>query len=207
MYFVKNPHIIKWLYPSMTWEIPVQDNSVFLTFDDGPDPGVTPQVLDLLKKYEAKATFFCVGQNVEKYPVLYERLIFEGHTTGNHSHSHLKGSKTDTAHYLEDIQKAARVIKSKLFRPPYGKIRAEQVKALKNKYKIVMWNVLAGDFDKAVSMEEVLKRLIDHTKPGRIIVLHDNAKFRATMLPALESYLDHCTRKGFKFLAIREEML
>jgi len=176
MYFVRNPIILRWFYPSLIWRIPSKEKSVYLTFDDGPTPGITEFVLDELKKHEAKATFFCIGENVLKHPELFQRIKDEGHTVGNHTMNHLNGWKTSAALYVQDVKLADDLISSRLFRPPYGKIRPLQIKMLKAKFKIVMWDVLSGDFDEKVSIEKCLEYVLKNMRSGSIVVMHDSMK-------------------------------
>lgn len=156
--------------------MPVIDNEVYLTFDDGPHPDITPFVLDLLKEYDAKATFFCIGNNVLKYPFIYKRIIDEGHSVGNHTYQHLNGWKTSDKDYLEDIIHAQKYIDSKLFRPPYGRITRFQTQAIKAIFKIIMWDILSGDFDQKISGEECLANVLTNITAGSIVVFHDSEK-------------------------------
>jgi peptidoglycan/xylan/chitin deacetylase (PgdA/CDA1 family) len=206
MYFVKTPNIIKQIYPSLIWEIKEEGKNIYLTFDDGPDEAVTSDVLDLLENYEAKATFFCVGEKVVQNPTIYQEIIDRGHSVGNHSHNHLKGKQTSLKAYLQNVEKASKVIKSNLFRPPYGSFRRHQVNALKNEYSIVMWSVLPGDFDKKVPKQKVLKRAIQHTKAGSIIVFHDNKKFKDTMIYSLTGFLEVFKAEGFNFKSLTVDL-
>lgn len=202
MYLVKTPYIASWYSPSLVWRIKSGEPVIYITFDDGPDPGVTPEVLDLLDQYNAKATFFCVGEKVKNNGDLYNTILNRGHITGNHTYNHTNGKKTSTSEYIKNVEKAAEYIHSSLFRPPYGRITSSQVKALKDKYKIIMWTVLPGDFEKGISEEKVLKRAVKYTRNGSIIVFHDNIKFRETMLPALKGFLEYFHKKGFRFKAL-----
>ncbi|HSQ44026.1 MAG TPA: polysaccharide deacetylase family protein [Ginsengibacter sp.] len=199
-YFVKTPSIIKKLYPECLWSVKTNENVVYLTFDDGPTPQVTPFVLDLLKKYNAKATFFCIGKNVKEYFEIYKQVISDGHKPGNHTFSHLNGWKTDDKKYLEDIEKSANIIDSELFRPPYGRITKFQLKALqgeKFKLKTVMWDVLSGDFDLKISPENCYLNVANNSNPGSIIVFHDSAKAFPRLEYALPKALDFFSAKGF----------
>ncbi len=207
MYFVKTPAFANLFYPGLIWRIKDTQKNIYLTFDDGPDEKVTPAVLSLLDKYQAKATFFCVGEKVKQNPEIYNSIIEKGHQTGNHSYNHLKGNKSSVTDYLNNVKKAAALIQSTLFRPPYGKISPYQIKQLRKDYKIIMWSVLPGDFERKISKEEVLSRSIKYTKNGSIIVLHDNSKFYDKMMFALEGVLEHFQKKGYKFKAITEELL
>jgi peptidoglycan/xylan/chitin deacetylase (PgdA/CDA1 family) len=188
MYLIRPPSLLRRLFPGLIWTIPNEENRVFLTFDDGPDPEVTPWVLDTLAEFEAKATFFCLGKKVEKHPDLFERIKREGHAVGNHTYSHLDGWKTKNGKYFEDIERADVLIGSKLFRPPYGRIKPSQIKVLREKYKIIMWDVLSGDFDGRISSQQCLTNLSKFVKPGSIIVLHDKIRVSSKIndiLPAL----------------------
>ncbi len=181
--------------------------SIYITFDDGPIPEVTPLVLDILTEYEAKATFFCVGNNVSKYPDVFRRIVNDGHSVGNHTFSHLNGFKSDTGEYLEDIEKCNSLINSNLFRPPHGRMKITQYKAVKDKYRIIMWSVLTGDYNKKLSKEEVLNNALKYTKEGSIIVFHDSLKAAESMLYALPAMLKHFSQRGYQFKAINQEPL
>lgn len=162
----------------MVWNILTKEKQLYLSFDDGPHETATPFVLDSLKQYNAKATFFCIGKNVKAYPNIYERILNEGHATGNHTYNHLDGWKTKNDLYVNDIADAAKYINSKLFRPPYGKIPPFVSKMLRKKldYKIIMWHILSGDFDKKLSPQKCLENVLLNAKPGSIIVFHDRKK-------------------------------
>ena len=207
MYLSKTPNIARLFYPDLLWKMKGASDSIYITFDDGPDPDVTPDVLRLLREYKANATFFCVGEKVNKHPGLYASLLKEGHKTGNHTYNHLNGQKTNVSDYLENVNKAAGLIHSRLFRPPYGQFKPAQVRKLKKNYKVVMWSVLPGDFDGRLSKEDVMARSIKHTRKGSIIVFHDNVKFKEKMLFALNGFLSHFSHKGFAFKAIDEGSL
>ncbi len=173
---------------------------LYLTFDDGPIPEVTPKVLDILADFQAKATFFCIGNNVENHPQLYQRIQDEGHAVGNHTYDHLKGWMHPTNDYIENTQKAASLIESKLFRPPYGRIKPAQTKALKALgYTLVMWDVLSYDWDAQIQKEQVLKNCLKSTKKGSILVFHDSQKASKNMLYALPKVLAHFSKKGYRF--------
>lgn len=209
-YFVKSPFWLKNIYPNLIWDIPSQEKKLFLTFDDGPHPIITIQVLDLLKAYNAKATFFCIGNNVVKYPQVYKRIIDEGHAVGNHTFNHLNGWKTPDELYLNEIDKTRDYIDSNLFRPPYGRISRFQIQQLlKPKYqmKMVMWSVLSGDFDRDISAEKCLNNVLLSTKAGSIIVFHDSEKAAEKMLYALPKVLEQFSKKGFAFEKITDMAL
>ena len=201
-YFVKTPGWIKKLYNRSTWSIPVNEKIIYLSFDDGPHPVITPFVLDELKKYNAKACFFCIGKNVLACPEVYKRIIEDGHTVGNHSFNHLNGWKTNDALYLDDIAAAKKYIDSNLYRPPYGRITRFQLKQLampRFNLKTVMWTVLSGDFDKSISPEKCLQNVIRKSEPGSIIVFHDSEKANERMRYALSGTLEHFSKKGYRF--------
>ena len=172
---------------------------LYITFDDGPIPEVTPQVLEILKRYDAKATFFCVGDNVRKYPQVYKRVLDEGHSTGNHSFSHLNGSKTDDATWYADIELCTQYVQTSLFRPPHGRITYKQVKKLQKKFRIIMWSVLTGDYNHSLTKEMVLDFALKYSKSGSIIVFHDSLKAQERMLFALPRVLEHFSKLGYSF--------
>ncbi len=201
-YFIKTPGWLKKLYRDRLWEIPVEEKKMFITFDDGPHPEVTTRVLDELKQYNAKATFFCIGKNVKEFPDVYKRIIEEGHAVGNHTFNHLNGWKTPDGEYLENIAMAKTYIDSQLFRPPYGRIgsfQQRQLSAPKYKLKTVMWTVLSGDFDTKISTERCLQNVVLHAKEGSIIVFHDSEKAKKNVMYALPRMLDYFTREGYQF--------
>ncbi len=200
MYFIKTPFFAKCLYPSLVWDIPNEENKIFLTFDDGVNETLTPFILNELKKYDFKATFFLVGENCERYPQQVKAILDNGHQIGNHSFNHLNGWQTADDMYLENIRQAQIYTQTPLFRPPYGKIRRSQIKKLQNfnyNYKIIMWSLMAGDFDTKISAKICLQRLKKYTKAGDIIVLHDNIKFEHIIKNILPDYLAFCAEKGF----------
>lgn len=203
MYLVKSPYIItEFSKKSITWKVKGVDKQLFITFDDGPIPEVTPDVLDILEMYNAKATFFMVGENVEKYPEIVERILKEEHTIGNHTFNHLNGTKVSDRTYYKNIILAREVIKSNLFRPPYGRIRPRQIMELKKNYKIILWSVLSGDFDLKSTPQKCLNNVVKHAKDGSIIVFHDSLKAKESMLFALKGTLEHFSKLGYDFLAI-----
>lgn len=197
MFLPKSPRIIKALYSQLTWEMP--NNKIYLTFDDGPTPAITDWTLDVLKQFNVKATFFCLGQNVEKHPKLYQRILDEGHAVGNHSYAHPSGWKTSDAEYFDDIEKSQQLINSKLFRPPYGRITKSQTKHLKKQYNIIMWSVLSGDFDVKTSPEKCLDNVLKNTESGAIIVFHDSEKAAPNLKYALPKAIESLLDKGFVF--------
>jgi peptidoglycan-N-acetylglucosamine deacetylase len=206
-YFVKTPWWLKRIYPERVWDIPTKEKIIYLSFDDGPHPTATPFVLDLLNDYQAKATFFCIGNNVKAYPAIYKRVLEEGHQTGNHTQQHLNGWKTSNDLYLADVATATNYIQSALFRPPYGRIKRSQAKgisdAMQNKWaKIIMWDVLSGDFDESLSREKCLANVIGKTKPGSIVVFHDSEKAFPRLSYVLPAMLKFFAQKGFEFRSI-----
>ena len=205
MYLLHTPKIVRALSPSFAvWDMPsATEPAVYLTFDDGPHPTATPFVLEQLAKYKAKGTFFCIGKNVSAYPAVYERILAEGHSVGNHTHNHLKGWKVKTKAYIEDTQQAARLIESKLFRPPYGKIKRMQANQLhETGYRIIMWSLLSGDFDRDISPQRCLENVIFNLKPGHIVVLHDSDKAWERMSYVLPRILEHCKKNHWAVNAL-----
>jgi peptidoglycan/xylan/chitin deacetylase (PgdA/CDA1 family) len=192
------------LYPRRIWRIPPSGGKLYLTFDDGPHPEITTAVLDILKRYQAKATFFCIGDRVMRYPAVYERILHDGHAVGNHTFRHLHGRKYANEEYISDIQEAAACIDSKLFRPPYGRLRAAQQVAVNVMgMTTIMWTVLSGDYDVNMQKEECASRVLGQIKDGDIILFHDSEKAATRMLYALERLLDKGLSEGFIFEAIR----
>lgn len=208
-YLVKTPWWLKKLYGRYTWDIPDRDKSVFLTFDDGPHPQITPFVLDELKKYGAKASFFCIGKNVAAFPDIYERIIAEGHTVGNHTQNHPNGYKTNDQLYVDDYLAAGKLISSLLFRPPYGRIRSSQYRKMCQAtpgVRVIMWDVLSGDFDPGLTKEACLENVLNNTGPGSIIVFHDSEKAFEKMSFVLPLVLKSFSEKGFLLKKIRTDI-
>jgi peptidoglycan-N-acetylglucosamine deacetylase len=204
-YLIKTPWWLKKLYPNCLWDMPANEKVLYLSFDDGPHPTITPFLLDLLKQYNAKATFFCIGDNVIKYPEVYQRLLAEGHAVGNHTYHHINGWKSEDENYLADVEKAAIYIKSNLFRPPYGRVSRSQIKHLrssKSPYKIVMWNILAGDWDPDLHPQNCYARVKSRISAGDIIVFHDSEKAWDRMSYAVPLLLKDFSEKGYKFEVI-----
>ena len=198
-YAVKTPRLLTYLFSSFIWKIPNDNKTVYLTFDDGPTEKVTRKILEVLKNEKVKASFFCVGKNVEKYPDLFACIKAEGHAVGNHTNTHLNGWKTNKKQYLEDVEEADKLIKSNLFRPPYGKLNWRSKKDLQRKYKIVMWDVAGGDFDQYLSIKDVVKNIINNVNPGSIVVLHDNQKFMIKTVEALPIIIKELKAKKYRF--------
>ncbi len=206
MYLVKTSWWLKAMYPSFVWSKPTKDKMLHLTFDDGPHHTITPFVLEQLKLFNAKATFFCIGKNVLEQPAIYQQILQEGHSVGNHTHNHLNGWKTNNHVYIENIQLAAKHIDSTLFRPPYGRIKKSQAKQLltlnSQLQTIVMWDVLSADFDVHISPEKCLANVINNAKSGSIIVFHDSEKAWDRLSYALPKTLEYFAKMGYVFEAL-----
>lgn len=177
---------------------------MYLTFDDGPIPEVTPWVLEQLSRYDAKATFFCVGENVERHPDVLQQVIDGGHTVGNHTHNHLSGWGTDHLPYIRNVRRASEVIDSRLFRPPYGRLSPRKAEYLRRHYRIVMWDVLSGDFDADLAPRKCVRNVLTNVRPGSIVVFHDSLKGERNLRYALPRVLETLTRRGYRFAALRE---
>ncbi len=207
MYLVKTPQFIQNLFPNFTWKIPTKEKVLYLTFDDGPVPEVTPWVLAQLKQFNAKASFFCVGDNVQKYPDILAQILQEGHTLGNHTYNHLNGWGTDNIPYFHNVRRGARMVNSELFRPPFGRLMPKQVQFLQRHYEIVMWDVLSGDFDPDLSKEQCLTNVVENAKSGSIIVFHDSLKAEENLYFTLPKVLAHFAEMGFHFNCLDDKVL
>lgn len=217
-YFPRTPRFMMRFFSKYTWRFNSDKKEIFLTFDDGPTPDITQFVLTELKKYNAKATFFCIGKNIQNHPKIFQNIIADGHSIGNHTQNHLKGWKTDQTTYVnnalacedviyKELKKAANsnlnTQNLKLFRPPYGKVKKSQAKKLIEKgYKIIMWSVLSADFDTTISNEKCLENVLKNTESCSIIVFHDSVKAAERMKYALPKVLKHFSDKGFVFKSI-----
>ena len=198
--FVKIPKFIQILFPSIIWRQKNYQNNIWLTFDDGPTPKVTPFILNTLKEENVKATFFLVGEQIERQPDLYNQIISDGHVIANHSYSHINSWKSNTLDYLNDIEKCQKLMpKNKLFRPPYGKISALQIRRLKKKYKIILWDVLSWDFSLSIAPSKVKRNVMKNTKQGSIIVFHNNQKSFQNLTSILKETIQELKQKGFSF--------
>lgn len=204
MFWAKGNKLLQTLYPNWVWQVRTSEKILYLSFDDGPHPEITPRVLDLLKQYEAKATFFCIGKNVAAHPAIYHRILTEGHRTGNHTMNHLNGWKTNTAEYFNNILEAGKYIDSNLFRPPYGKLSRFQGKALREAgYKIIMWTLLTADYDIRLSPSDCWEFVRKNYHAGSILVFHDSEKARARMMEVLPKLLEQASREGYRFEALQ----
>ncbi|MCK7589776.1 polysaccharide deacetylase family protein [Subsaxibacter sp. CAU 1640] len=211
----KTPFLLKKLYPNCIWDIPSKEKVLYLTFDDGPTPDITDWTLDVLKQYNAKATFFCIGNNIEKHQEIFNRIDKEGHSIGNHTFNHPKGWKLKTEAYLKEVERTQQLIDSKttnqkshinnLFRPPYGQITFKQARALRKlDYQIIMWDVLAFDWKDTISDEKCLQNVVANAKNGSIIVFHDSVKASKRLQYALPKVLDYFTEREYEFKRIPE---
>jgi len=206
MYFIQTPFWLRLIYRSCIWRKPNQDRVLYLSFDDGPHSEATPFVLGQLSNFDAKASFFCIGKNVQLHPEIYDAVLAAGHVVGNHTQNHMNGWKNNTENYIADIQEATKVINSNLFRPPYGRISFSQIKALllhpALPQQIVMWDVLSGDFDTTITGEQSAQNVIQHAGPGSIVVFHDSAKAMDRLRIALPKVLAHFSKLGYQFKAL-----
>ncbi|WP_194766963.1 polysaccharide deacetylase family protein [Tamlana sp. I1] len=210
----KTPLVAKKMFPNYIWDIPTNEKILYLTFDDGPTPSITNWTLDILKKHEAKATFFCIGNNIEKHPDIFQNILNDGHTIGNHTYNHVKGWKTKTEDYLEEVSKTQKIIEiatrhvplatHTLFRPPYGQISRKQGQNLiELGYKIIMWDILSFDWEASISEENCLQNVIKKATNGSIIVFHDSVKASKNMQYALPKVLEHFSKEGFIFKSLK----
>ena len=206
MRLVKPSKIFRMFYPSLLWEMPkTGEKTIYLTFDDGPHPTITPLVLEILKRYDAKATFFCIGNNVRQFPATFELIKKEGHSVGCHTFNHENGWKTKTQDYVGSVSAANELIQSNLFRPPHGKIKRSELKKLStlhSKLKIVAWTVIAYDWDHALSPEDVYQNVIRNAGDGAIVAFHDSIKAYNNMISALPRVLEYYSQKGFIFKSL-----
>ncbi len=208
-YLTRTPAWLRTFSKKCIWKLHPAEKTVYLTFDDGPNPNVTPFILEQLRRYNAKATFFCIGKNVVEHPDLYQEIFDGGHSIGNHTHNHLNGWKTKTADYVTNVQEAKKYIPSLLFRPPYGKIKPKQIKALSKKIpgiQIIMWDILSGDFDPNRQPQTCLQQVLFKFRSGSIIVFHDSDKAWERMSYVLPRVLEHFKKKGYKVDALPERL-
>jgi peptidoglycan/xylan/chitin deacetylase (PgdA/CDA1 family) len=214
-YWIKTNSLIKRIFSNYIWDIPNIENKIYLTFDDGPTPEITEWVLEVLKEHQIKATFFCIGKNIQKHPAIFNKVIDNGHAIGNHTFDHLNGWSTVTEDYIDNVRMCQTISDTyqncklntencKLFRPPYGKIKTTQSKKLRQLgYKIIMWDVLSADFDQSISSEKCLENVIKNIKSGSVIVFHDSVKAFQNLEYALPRAIETLKQKGFEFDVIR----
>ena len=207
IYLVRTPSIFQNYFPNFTWRIPTQEKVIYLTFDDGPTPEVTPWVLDQLAQYKAKATFFAIGKNIIEFPEIYKQVTDAGHTVGNHSYSHVNGWAVDSIPYFHNVRHGARLVNSDLFRPPFGRLMPKQAQFLQRHYNIVMWDVLSGDFDPNISNEKCLRNVTKNAKPGSIVVFHDSQKAKEKLTYTLPKVLQHYSALGYRFEALNDQII
>ena len=199
MYFVNAPFFLRWYYPEVTWNKSRADRTLYLTFDDGPIPEITPWIIDTLARYNIKATFFCVGENIDKHPEIFKRLVDAGHRIGNHTYNHLKGWDHSDEEYNANVYKCHTLTQSNLFRPPYARAKKSQLKLLKQDFQFIYWDVLSGDFDLNLTPEKCLHNVIKFTRNGSIIVFHDNIKAIPRVKYALPKTIEYFLAKGYTF--------
>nr|WP_295928294.1 polysaccharide deacetylase family protein [uncultured Dyadobacter sp.] len=207
MFLHHSPFWLKAFFPGFTWHVTTTEKEIFLTFDDGPIPDITEAVLETLEQFEAKATFFSIGDNVRKHPDIFEKVRNGGHSIGNHTFNHMNGWQTEDSVYLDNIRKCQDQLnlRTRLFRPPYGRIKRSQAKVVLQDKQIIMWDVLSGDFSPSLTAETCLKKSIQHTHPGSIVLFHDSIKASKNMLYSLPRYLEHFTERGYRFEALGME--
>lgn len=223
MFVHKTNFLMRALYPNFIWRIPTEKKEIFLTFDDGPIPEITEFVLEELDKYKAKATFFCIGGNIEKYPDIFQKVVYQQHTIGNHTFNHVRGWDSEDEYYVDNFRKCENIIveqslksdvenggienrKSKIdkrkFRPPFGRIKRSQAKEILKTHEIVMWDVLTGDYDQSLSKESVLSKALQHTEQGSIVLFHDSIKASKNMMYALPKFLEYFSERGYIFKSL-----
>lgn len=200
VYRAHTPRWLRWVYADALWSMaPSEQPTVYLTFDDGPVPGVTDRILDLLAEHDVPATFFCIGREIESSPGLFRRILQEGHQAGNHTQTHPKGSAISTEEYLQEVADCDALMDSRLFRPPYGVLRRRQYRRLRSTHTIVMWDVCSADFDSKTTASQCAKNVLGHATDGSIILMHDNAKVGPKTVEYLPEVLEGLTQRGFGF--------
>ncbi|UII23678.1 polysaccharide deacetylase family protein [Fulvivirga ligni] len=204
MFLHKTPLVLKWIYPQLTWSKPTKEKVLYLTFDDGPIPDLTEFIIATLNSFNAKGTFFCVGDNIRKHKEIAERAIEAGHSLGNHTYNHMCGWKTELDTYINNVNSCQQEledlgVKNTLMRPPYGQISRKQISELKDRFDITMWDVLSGDFSSKITPEVCLNKSIKATRNGSIVLFHDNIKAEKNMKYALPRYLEHFSKLGYAF--------
>ena len=196
---IQFPRLLRPLWGKVVWRKDPSSKVIYLTFDDGPVPEVTPLVLDLLDEHNIKATFFCVGENVQKHPDTFAQVMSRGHKVGNHTFNHLKGFSVKDEEYYDNIDKAAELINSKLFRPPYGRITGKQMKKLRDRYTIIMWDVITHDYNKSLSPETIMRTIKRYSRNGSLVVFHDSIKAKENLLAVLPLAIEYWKSKGYTF--------
>jgi len=208
MYFVKTPRIIQEMFPGFIWNIPSAGHkTLYLTFDDGPTPHITNWVLKQLAEYNAKASFFCVGEQIARHPHIMKKVREQGHAVGSHTFSHESGWATDQHTYMRSARKTARMIDSDLFRPPFGRVKPAQAKALNEQFRVVMWDVMSGDFDASITPDQCFQNVAVKAQPGSIIVFHDSVKARKNLFYTLPKVLEHFSEQGYTFEPLIEKRM
>jgi peptidoglycan/xylan/chitin deacetylase (PgdA/CDA1 family) len=202
VYLVKTPDVLKPLASDLVWNFDRSTRNIYITFDDGPTEHITPEILDILRAFDAKATFFCIGGNVAKWPGNYRAIQNEGHSVGNHTWNHMSGWEYSDFSYYKNVLECGLVVKSNLFRPPYGRITRSQVKGLKQRYKIIMWDVLSADWSADTTPEKCYENAVNNCQPGSIVVFHDSEKAKKNMLYALPKALKFWAKEGYQFKKI-----
>ncbi len=202
MYTIRLPFFLRLPIKNLIWRLPQKEPVVYLTFDDGPIPEVTPQVLEILEQEDVKATFFCVGENVHKYRDVYNQVLAKGHHVGQHTYNHLPAFKHSKEEYRLNVNAAKELIKSDLFRPPHGQILWSQILKMRKQFRIILWDVLSGDFDQDITPEKCLKNVIKNTRNGSIIVFHDSLKAQKNMLYALPRAIQYLKEQGYSFAVL-----
>ena len=205
MKLYKTPRFLRLIFKRRTWGFSLVKKAIYLTFDDGPHPDITPWILDFLKEKNLHATFFCVGENVVRYPEIYQRIIDEGHAVGNHTMKHLNAIKVKPKDYLQSIEDAQKVIHSKLFRPPYGRLTPTLAKKIRSKYVIIMWSWLSYDFDPNITIEKILEKAKKQVKGGDILVLHDNPKITEKQKILLPALIEQLSEKKFIYKILKTD--
>jgi peptidoglycan/xylan/chitin deacetylase (PgdA/CDA1 family) len=202
LFLIQPKSFLRKIYPQAIWRVPEKEKVIYLTFDDGPIPSLTEWVLDELKKYNAKATFFCVGANILKHKSIFERITAEQHAVGNHTMHHVKGFKNNVKDYMDEVNACGNLTGNSMFRPPYGQLKRSQYKALRDRgYKIVFWDVISYDYEK-IHEEVCLRNVLDNCKNGSIVLFHDNIKAEKNLRYALPLFLKHFANLQFKFKAL-----
>ncbi len=196
---IQVPDLLRPLLGKLTWRRDSSSKAIYITFDDGPLPEVTPLVLDVLDKYNVKATFFCVGDNVRKHPEVYAEVVRRGHKTGNHTFNHIKGFSFSDDEYVANVEKAAEYIDSELFRPPYGRIKRSQIKRLQSTYEIIMWDLITYDYNRKLSKESILRNVKHYSRNGSIVVFHDSIKAKDNMLAVLPMAIEYWNSRGYTY--------